>query len=196
MLKKQTVWLLTMLSLMIVLSVYYLNAPSEGDLAYYETDEELGSDQEQATSSPLTDNNEENVENTDQVDEAEGEMGASTDPSEYFAAVRMEIMNQRSMEKERLENIVASNESSSDEKNVAYEAMKEIEMLDQKERILEDSIKSLKDYEQVLVRHASEGNAVVTVQTDSLSTTEANEIIQQAKDELGEINIEVVYKPS
>lgn len=195
MLKKQTVWLLTMLSLMIVLSVYYLNAPSEGDLAYYETDEELGADQEQTTSSQLSDE-EESTQSTDQLDGADGELDTSTNPSEYFAAVRMEIMNQRSMEKERLENIVASNESSSTEKNEAYEAMKEIEMLDQKERILEDSIKSLKDYEQVLVRHASEGNAVVTVQTDSLSATEANEIIQQARDELGEINIEVVYKPS
>ncbi len=34
MLKKQTVWLLTMLSLMIVLSVYYMTSPGSGDLAY------------------------------------------------------------------------------------------------------------------------------------------------------------------
>ncbi|MDY0396479.1 hypothetical protein RWE15_21865 [Virgibacillus halophilus] len=34
MLKKQTVWLLTMLSLMIVLSVYYVMSPNNDDLAY------------------------------------------------------------------------------------------------------------------------------------------------------------------
>jgi len=34
MLKKQTVWLLTMLSLMVVLSVYYMTSPNSEDLAY------------------------------------------------------------------------------------------------------------------------------------------------------------------
>src|SRR5699024_4373403 len=102
----------------------------------------------------------------------------------------------RGMEKERLESIVASDESTTEEKDEAYGAMKEIETLDSKERLLEDTIKSLDDYEQVLVRHVSEGNAVVTMQTESLTTTEANNIIQHAKEELAETNIDVVYKPS
>lgn len=48
-LKKQTVWLLTMLSLIIVLSVYYITSPSQSptDLAAYQDDEgtETASDQ-------------------------------------------------------------------------------------------------------------------------------------------------------
>lgn len=39
MLKKQTVWLLTMLSLMIVLSVYYMMSDQE-DIAYIDTDDQ------------------------------------------------------------------------------------------------------------------------------------------------------------
>lgn len=38
MLKKQTVWLLTMLSLMIVLSIYYMTSDQE-DIAYIETED-------------------------------------------------------------------------------------------------------------------------------------------------------------
>ncbi|MFC4404247.1 SpoIIIAH-like family protein [Gracilibacillus xinjiangensis] len=190
MLKKQTVWLLTMLSLMIVLSVYYLNAPNEGDLAYFDTDLE---NQDQVTSQSLN--------NPDEEEEAglDGELATELDTSsvsseEYFAAVRMEITNQRSMEKERLEAIVASAEATSEEKKNAYDTMKEIEMLESKETIVEDTIKSLNDYEQVLVRNVADNNIVVTVKTDALSKSEANQIIQQTKEEFGEADIEVVYQ--
>ncbi|MGP4042319.1 SpoIIIAH-like family protein [Gracilibacillus sp. D59] len=199
MLKKQTVWLLTMLSLMIVLSVYYLNAPSEGDLAYFDSDQE----QEDQTTS-LSNVDKSTDESVLEESEETGMEGTSTEnintssinSDEYFAAVRMEITNQRSMEKERLESIVASSEASSDEKNKAYEAMKEIEMVNKKENILEDTLKSLNGYEEVLVRNVSDNNVVITVQADSLSRKEANEIIQHAKDEFGEIQIDVSYKPS
>ncbi len=196
MLKKQTVWLLTMLSLMIVLSVYYLNAPTEGDLAYFDEDQE----QDQTTSSSnvdqLTDESILEEQEETGMEETENLNTSSINSDQYFAAVRMEISNQRSMEKERLEDIVASSETSSDEKNEAYEAMKEIESLDKKESILEGTLKSLNGYEEVLVRNVSDNNVVITVQADSLSTTEANEIIQHAKDEFGEIKIDVSYKPS
>ncbi|GAE91244.1 stage III sporulation protein AH [Gracilibacillus boraciitolerans JCM 21714] len=196
MLKKQTVWLLTMLSLMIVLSVYYLNAPNEGDLAFVDSEEQ----QNQTASSSAVEQMDElvtdemkNVTEEGNVEELDT---SSINSNEYFTAVRMEITNKRSIEKERLEGITASSESSSEEVNEAYEAMKEIEMLNEKESILEETIKVLNGYEQVLVRNVSDNNVVVTVQTDSLSATEANEIIQHAKDEFGEIKIDVVYQAS
>ncbi|MFC4388565.1 SpoIIIAH-like family protein [Gracilibacillus marinus] len=185
MLKKQTVWLLTMLSLMVVLSVYYLNAPKQGDLAFNNEQDNVSTellDQETNTSG-VTDLSEE-------VDTS----SISTD--EQFAAVRLEVMNQRSLEKERLESIVASAEATSEEKNIAYEAMKEMEVMESKEAILEDTIKSINGYDHVLVRNVSNNNIVVTVQTDTLSKKEANRIIQQTKDEFGEVNIEVQYKAS
>ncbi|MFD2658377.1 SpoIIIAH-like family protein [Gracilibacillus thailandensis] len=203
MLKKQTVWLLTMLSLMIVLSVYYLNAPTEGDLAYFDADEQ----QDQTTSSSNLDQlmNDSNLEETEEASmeedaaEEETEMDdlntSSINTNDYFTATRIEITNQRSAERERLEEIVASSDSSSDEKNEAYEAMKEIDTLNTKENILEEELKS-NGYEEVLVRNVSDNNLVISVQADSLSATEANQIIQQAKDEFGEIKIEVNYKSS
>ncbi|MDX8046024.1 SpoIIIAH-like family protein [Gracilibacillus sp. S3-1-1] len=200
MLKKQTVWLLTMLSLMVVLSVYYLNAPSEGDLAYMDNNQEEG--QETSLSNlEQPANNDETPDESGDVDVEEGEElgdqeGTSVNADEFFTAVRLEITNQRSMERERLQSIVASSESSSDEKNEAYEAMKEMETLSSKESILEDTIKSVNGYDEVLVRNVSDNNLVITVQTDSLTKAEANEIMQHAKDEFGEIKVDVSYQPS
>ncbi len=201
MFKKQTVWLLTMLSLMIVLSVYYLNAPSEGDLAYIDSDP---NGQDQMTSQSVDEMSGELSEELEEGEVISGEDSEQSDQmdtssinsDEYFAAVRMEITNQRSLEKERLESIVGSSDASSDEKTEAYEAMKAIEEVEHKENILESTIKSMSDYDQVLVRNVSEDNIVVTVQADSLTKKEANEIIQHTKDEFGEVNIEVVYQPS
>ncbi|PWU68552.1 SpoIIIAH-like family protein [Gracilibacillus dipsosauri] len=197
MLKKQTVWLLTMLSLMVVLSIYYLNAPSEGDLAYFDTEDVEG---DQTTSQSLTEitNKEETTNEEGKTDEdATEEADSSTvNSDEFFAAVRMEITNQRSMEKERLEKIVSSNDASTEEKNEAYEAMKEIEYVESKEMILEDTLKSTVGYDQVLVRNMEGDNIVVTVQADSLTPKEANTIIQHTKDEFGEVDVEVVYQTS
>ncbi|GAA0296381.1 stage III sporulation protein AH [Gracilibacillus halotolerans] len=198
MLKKQTVWLLTMLSLMIVLSVYYINAPTEGDLAYVDsnqnedealttksleefTGEEVSSEE---TEGDTEENSEENVET------------ATQNRGEHFTAVRMELTNQRSMEKERLDTILSSNEASSTEKNEAYEAMKNIELVESKESIVEETLKSIQGYNEVLVRNVSDDNVVVTVETDTLTPQEANQIIQKAKEEFGEINIEVQYHTS
>src|SRR5690625_3367324 len=90
MLKKQTVWLLTMLSLMVVLSAYYiLSEPDEQDLSLFDEDF-----------------NDLNVLN-DTSNDIETEVTNITNeqPDEYFAMLRMEIQNERSMSKERYNNI-------------------------------------------------------------------------------------------
>lgn len=194
MLKKQTVWLLTMLSLMIVLSVYYLNAPTEGDFAYSDNNQQ---EEDSLTTKSL----EEFTEKETSSEEAEPTSDedietASQNQGDHFTAVRMELTNQRSMEKERLDTILSSNDASTTEKNKAYEAMKNIELVESKESIVEETLKSIKGYDEVLVRNVSDQDVVVTVQTDSLTPQEANEIIQKAKEEFGEINIEVQYHSS
>ncbi|WP_130859839.1 SpoIIIAH-like family protein [Gracilibacillus phocaeensis] len=192
MIKKQTIWLLTMLSLMIVLSVYYLNAPRDGEMALFD-------DQEQDELTGETISSEEVDQVLDQAGEQQGDAAKEEDGTtaanldEYFASVRTEISNQRSMEKERLESIVASSESSSDEVNQAYEAMKEIEMLDVKEGNLEAQLKAVSGYEGVLVRNVSDNNLVVTVQADKLTAEEANQIMLEAQNEFGDVKVDVEY---
>src|SRR5699024_2987002 len=91
MLKKQTVWLLTMLSLMIVLSAYYLMSDKE-DFAYVETEQEVSQENKE---------NEENSEvEIDEVTEVEND--------DILTMIRMEMDDERSMKKDRLKEIVAS----------------------------------------------------------------------------------------
>lgn len=194
MLKKQTVWLLTMLSLMIVLSVYYLNAPTEGDFAYSDNNQE---EEDSLTTKSIEEFTEKEASSEEAETNSDEDIEtASQNQGDHFTAVRMELTNQRSMEKERLDTILSSNDASTTDKNKAYEAMKNIELVESKESIVEETLKSIKGYDEVLVRNVSDQDVVVTVQTDSLTPEEANEIIQKAKEEFGEINIEVQYQSS
>ncbi len=94
MLKKQTVWLLTLLSLTIVLSVFYMNSPDSDDFSFVFQEE------------PNDD---------------------------LFTLIRMELRQSRSSQIEKLETVVASGTTATDEKNTAFEEMQKIDQLSEKE---------------------------------------------------------------
>ena len=169
MLKKQTVWLLTMVSLVVVLSVYYVLSPSQ-------------------QASPALD------ENTDMVIGDEGWVGLDEDEievsadsvgdDELFEALRMELQDERSALKEQLETQVASSEFTSAEKNEAYTAMEELTKLQSKEAMVETIITTM-GYEDALVR--TDGDRVtISVKSDDHSREAANELIQLGRKEMGE----------
>ncbi|WP_226035054.1 SpoIIIAH-like family protein [Aquibacillus saliphilus] len=196
MLKKQTVWLLTMLSLMIVLSVYYMSSPNGGEIAYLDQETE-GDDQTAATD--LVEEGEnldatEETEETLEMDSEEGTVTSSISTDELFTSTRMKIEDERSRRIEQLDDIVASSVASTEEVNAAYDEIKELDSLSTKELILEDDIKAEKGYPDVLVR-TKDNEVVVTVKSDELSDTDANHIMQMAKDEFGEIYVEVKFQP-
>ncbi|WP_099158470.1 SpoIIIAH-like family protein [Virgibacillus ndiopensis] len=184
MLKKQTVWLLTMLSLMIVLSVYYLTSPDGDEIAYVNKGQD---ESEEATAN----------------EDAGAEEGASVEDivnegqNELFTTIRMELQDERSEAKERLNEVVASSTASAEEKNQAYEDIAAIENRSTKETILEESILASAEskYQDVLVRW-DEGKVFVHVNTKELSKTEANNIMQLVRDEFGEIPVHVDFEHS
>lgn len=182
MLKKQTIWLLTMLSLMVVLSVYYVMSPKSGDLAYINKGE---SDAEKTASS-------------EQMDDGDAKVDGITNAGkdEVFANIRMNLQDKRSMEKSRLNDIVASSSASTEEKNKAWEEINTIEGIESKEYVLENSIMSQGEYEEVLVR--SEDNIVhVHLKTNTKpSGEEVVNIMQLVRDEFGDIPVDVDYQPS
>lgn len=198
MLKKQTVWLLTMLSLMIVLSVYYMSSPSEGELAFVndETNTEgeitTGNISEE-TGEEASSNDEVSSEDTPSTsDEAEI---SSTSTDDLFTTIRMELEETRSGRLEQLENIVASSAASTEEKTQAYDEMQALDSISSKELILEETIKADNGYTDVLVR-TKDDNIIVTVKADELSETEANGIMQMVHDEFGSMNVEVKFQPN
>ncbi|WP_077326901.1 SpoIIIAH-like family protein [Virgibacillus siamensis] len=182
MLKKQTVWLLTMLSLMIVLSVYYVTSPSGGDFAYVNDGTDNASETEKASTEKA------------KKDDAKVNEISNLGEDQLFTTMRMEIQNERSKVKDRLDDVVASSGATIQEKNKARNKMNQLDEYTSKEAILEKSIISSEDYKDVLVRY-DEDKVHVHVKADKLSKTEVVNIMQMVYDEFGNIDVSVDRQP-
>jgi|SRR5690625_1410866 len=181
MLKKQTIWLLTMLSLMIVLSVYYILSDKE-DLAYIDTG------QTDVDDSITTDSTE-----TDGLAEVSDIRNIGKD--ELFATMRLKLQDERSMKKSTYEDIVASKDASIAEKNEARDHIHNIQESETKEDILQNNILAVtSDYEDVLVR-SEEDIVHVHVITNELSNEQVVHIMQMVRDEFGDIRVDVNEQP-
>lgn len=192
MLKKQTVWLLTMLSLVVVLSVYYITTPEEvkNDVALTGAEAEKG---EKAEAVKGTEKENDNGEVT--IEEAEDGTVVSVSNDELFATMRLQLEDARSARKESLEDIVASKDVTAAEKSAARDEMNAIDEAVANEEILETFIKS-NGYDDALVR--IEGEKVkVTVKAKESSASEANKIIQLVSSEMkGMKDVAVTLEPS
>lgn len=170
-LKKQTVWLLTMLSLVVVLSVYYVTMdPGSTNVA------NEGKEDTETTSNPIS----------------EDDWKIITDASgdEVFDMIRLSLQEERDKMKEELTMQAASPELSMDEKNELVDKMNSIDQLVMKERTLESSIKGL-GYKDALV--TIEDNLVnITVKAEEYTKADAVEIIQYLRDEISTQYIPVV----
>lgn len=198
-LKKQTVWLLTMLSLVVVLSVYYITSPEQQptDMAAVgeqkeEEKEETPADEKNAEKDTVTDINEESSKDTASMDKEDVEIISNAAGDEVFETLRMQLMDERSRMKEELTKTIASTELPVEERSKAKEQMDELNDIAQKEYLLETLIKAM-DYEDVLVQ--AEGDQVsITVKADKQSRSEANKIIQTVRGELGPLHAVVEFQ--
>lgn len=184
-LKKQTVWLLTMLSLVVVLSVYYLTSPEQ-----------------QGTNMAVTEEQEKEQEKEQAVEKAK-ESGSSEEKAQVtissgddeFAAMRIAIDEERSKQSEKYDAEMGKGDMSSDDINKAYDAIEQISEARISEEILETTIVSSLDLEAALVR--IEGSDVnVLVKADELSKEAANEIVQLVDSEVKNAqNVVVEHQP-
>jgi stage III sporulation protein AH len=203
-LKKQTVWLLTMLSLVVVLSVYYVTSPdgnSTENVAFEQdgvneenTDVTTEGDGEEGAEGEAVEEGAEGAEV--KIEEADdGSMISAISSDELFTALRMEVDEYRSKVRSQLQTIVASKDVSATEKSEAYEKMTELQEVSTKEDILEMLIKG-KGYEDALVR-ADGGEVRVTVKSKENSRTEANKIIRLVRSEIGDLQeVAVEFEPT
>jgi len=169
-LKKQTVWLLTMLSLVVVLSVYYVTSEpkSTNDLAMVDKNGKNTSDNANSATS-----------------KKDGKVNISTQVAgdQAFEAMRISRDDDRSKLKEQLTNKLATTNLSAEEKNKAYDEMKKLQDTAQQEQVLETLIKS-HGYQDALVQ--SDGtNINITVKSKKQSTAAANEIIRLVEQQIG-----------
>ncbi|MEK9198641.1 SpoIIIAH-like family protein [Ureibacillus sp. 179-F W5.1 NHS] len=165
--KRRTVWLLTLLSLAAVISVYYVFEPNRDvDLATIFSDDAL-----QETTLTGVD---------------EEEMTTTTSESYLFEEMRMEKSNERDQLREQLTQKIASDEYSAEEKNEAFNQMNALIEQESSESMLEMLIESL-GYSDALVRVEDE-KVAVTVLSDEISKQQANEIIFTVRSELEDVS--------
>ncbi|MDQ0244387.1 stage III sporulation protein AH [Bacillus fengqiuensis] len=206
-LKKQTVWLLTMLSLVVVLSVYYITSPEapQENMALVEEEqnkEEKGAEGEKQPAEQPAEQKEDvkgaeakaKEEESAQA-EKDSAIISSVESDELFTALRLEIEDERNKLREGLQDIVASADVTAHEKSEAMDKMQELADVAAKEAVIETLIKS-KGYEDALVR-ADGGEVRITIKSkEQHSRTQANEIIQLVRGELGSKYVAVEFEPA
>jgi stage III sporulation protein AH len=181
-LKKQTVWLLTMLSLVVVLSVYYITSPEQkaNELATVKQ-EEKASQKEAKTDTEAKDGD-------TIISQVAGD--------EEFEALRLKLQDERSELKEQLSAVVATTDLPADERSEAVDQMKRLNEIAQKEQMLETLIKAM-NYEDALVRADGSTVKIIVKSSKESSRSEANAIIQMVKKEIGETNfVAVEFQPT
>lgn len=178
-LKKQTVWLLTMLSLVVVLSVYYITSPEQQMNNMATVDEK---------------SKEDSTVNGESKAGSEDTVISSTASDEMFEALRLELDEERSRLKEELETTVASTDLPTEDINAALDKIKELDDITKSEAYLETMIVAM-DYEDALVR-VSGDEVRVTVKASSHSPAAANEILKLVRSELGGLKPVVQFQIS
>lgn len=117
MINKKNLWFLTLFSLVLVLSVYYVTMPSE---------------------LLVTGNGKVNVNNKNN----DKDKNVSVKESDILTLLRVEADNQLKQEMDVLKQVLTNTDVSVDEKNSAFEELKLLNQLKGKEEKLEDLVKS------------------------------------------------------
>ncbi|MFE3973241.1 MULTISPECIES: SpoIIIAH-like family protein [unclassified Peribacillus] len=189
-LKKQTVWLLTMLSLVVVLSVYYLTAPEE-NAADMTATEQMEKAENKTESKADT-----KGENKSEKETAKNTEGSSVTiaSGDEFESLRLQIEDERAKLNEELTAKMGNTELSSEERDEAYAKIEQLSETKVKENIIENLIVAM-DYNAALVR--VDGTDVkVSVKADKQTKTEANNIIRLVRKEVSDAqNVVVDFQP-
>ncbi|MCC2526070.1 stage III sporulation ratchet engulfment protein SpoIIIAH [Bacillus halotolerans] len=215
MLKKQTVWLLTMLSLVVVLSVYYIMSPESKNAVQMQSEKSPSDSGEVATEKTPAkeDTKEKNSTETEKEDGTKGTKDSSSDKEtsaeasekgtvvtetaddDLFTTYRLDLEDARSKEREELNAIVSSDDATAKEKSEAYDKMTALSEAEGTEKQLETLIKT-QGYEDALVN--AEGDKInITVKSDKHSKSKATAIIDLVAKEIKTMkDVAVTFEPS
>lgn len=153
MVNKKGVWFLTLFSLILVLSVYYITMPSELLITNKNLKEETA---------PTV----------------------STQESTLLVALRVEAEEKVEKEIEALKKIISDSDSSIEDKNAAFEKMKELNANRSKEEILEEKIKATHNLDTFV--KINDNNISVTINEEKHSMELANKIMRTIQEDYKE----------
>jgi stage III sporulation protein AH len=173
--KKRTVWFLTLVSLVAVISVFYIfeDNPTPNLMAIF-TDETIN--------------------DTEILGVNQSTTQTVNSESDLFQEMRLELNNKRSQLREQLTQKVGSADYTAEEKNAAFDEMDKLIKLESSEAMLEMLIKSV-GYSDALVRIEDE-NVKVSVMSDEYSNEQASEIMYIIRSEMEEnVKVTVDFQP-
>jgi len=156
MINKKSIWFLTLFSLILVLSVYYITMPSELLLN-------------------TTGNYQNNSEPTSNIDN-----NIETNESTYLVSLRVSKEEELLKEMENLQLILTNEETSIEEKNIAYNKMKDLKKKKAEEEKLEKLIKDNFNLEGFV---KIKGNQIeVVIKSTDKNTNMANQIMRKLQE--------------
>ena len=163
MINKKSLWFLTLFSLILVLSLYYITMTSELLLTQSSTD--------------LTDNKKNNSSNDNKdIDINKSSKTSIEVEDDTLKAMRVESDSAMNEELESLQVVLNDDKSSAEEKNEAYEKMKELNNNRAEEETLEEKIKS--DFKLNAYIKIDGNNIKVVINSSEHDTSLANKIMR------------------
>ena len=170
MINKKSIWFLTLFSLILVLSIYYITMPSE-----------------------LLLTTKENYNQQKETKETEEETKVTMKESDLLTSLRVEANDEMVKEMDELKAILTSKDASSEEKNNAFDRMKELNSVRGKEETLE---KKIKDEFKLDSFVKIDGNQIrVVVHIETLDKNTANNIMRSIQSNFEEkMYISVKYQ--
>lgn len=208
---KQTIWLITMLSLMVVLSAYYIvsgpvepldetamsndtdvstNETNPLELTLFGPDGEEEEDtedmpQEEAESS-AKDDEEEAEDEADEVDETDGQDADEDDAptiasDDFFMTMQAERSSINEQLLSKYEDIMTNPDSTDEQTEAASANMEKLRSSIEQVTLIEELIRG-QGYEDALVRQ-EEDRYDITVQAEKMSKKEAVKILQAVQEE-------------
>lgn len=164
MMNKQNLWFLTLFSLILVLSVYYITMPNELLLA-----------NNSAVIGEKTNTN--NV--VKELEEKEAVV--AVEESEILMALRVNLEEERATKKKELQSLLTDQSITSEEKNNAYVELQVLNQLSGKESTLENKIKQ--KYNLSAFVKVQDNEITVVIDSDKHDTALANNIMRSIQEE-------------
>ena len=191
MINKQNLWFLTLFSLILVLSVYYVTTPNDLLLT---NNGAVGSKKNEQTSV----SKDTNTDTTKNEDTKKDDMKSTTTKdnktdnnttvtikeSETLEALRVSLNQEREAEKTKLQSLLTNSSATSEEKNNAYEKLQEINTVTSEEATLEKKLKE--KYKMSVFVKIENKEITVVVDNDKHDTTLANNIMRSVQENFKE----------
>lgn len=203
MINKQNLWFLTLFSLILVLSVYYVTMPNDLLLT---NNGVVGSKKNEQTSvskdtntdttknedtkkddmkSTTTKDNKDNKDtNTTTKDNKDNNTTVTIKEGETLEALRVSLNQEREAEKTKLQSLLTNSSATSEEKNNAYEKLQEINTVTSEEATLEKKLKE--KYKMSVFVKIENKEITVVVDNDKHDTTLANNIMRSVQENFKE----------